>query len=184
MATVNAAIGQANVAIEQARKTIPGKFATAWGELRAGEGAILIAWQLLFSLFPLVVGILSIIGLVLRDPGRQAAIADQITSQFPEQASDLVAFISETRDLGGIFGLISIVGLLWSGSNLFGAMATVFDRFYGVPDRGFIMQRLISFMMMAVYTVLISVSVASTSLTGLLVTAQLTTNATRRQRTP
>jgi membrane protein len=169
VATVNAAIGQANVAIEQARKTTPGKFATAWGELRAGEGAILIAWQLLFSLFPLVVGMLSIVGLVLRDPGRQAAIADQIARQFPEQASDLVAFVSETRDLGGIFGLISIVGLLWSGSNLFGAMATVFDRFYGVPDRGFIMQRLVSFMMMAVYAVLISVSVASTSLTGLLV---------------
>jgi membrane protein len=158
-----------NVVIQQLRKTTPGRFATAWGELRAGEGAILIAWQLLFSLFPLVVGILSIIGLVLRDPVRQAIIAETIANQFPEQASDLVAFISETRDLGGIFGIISVVGLLWSGSALFGAMATVFDRFYGVPDRSFIQQRLISFLMMAVYVVLITVSVASTSLTGFVV---------------
>ena len=30
-----------NVAIAQARKTALGRFATAWGELRAGEGAIL-----------------------------------------------------------------------------------------------------------------------------------------------
>jgi membrane protein len=158
-----------NSTIEQARKTVIGKFVTAWGELRAGEGAILIAWQLLFSLFPLVVGILSIVGLVLRDPGRQAAIADSIARQFPEQAGDLVAFISETRDLGGIFGIISVVGLLWSGSNLFGTMAAVFDRFYGAPDRGFIQQRLIAFLMMAVYAVLVSVSVASSSLTGFLV---------------
>ena len=158
-----------NVVIAQARKTALGKFVTAWGELRADEGAILMAWQLLFSLFPLVVGILSIVGLVLRDPERQAAIAAQIASQFPEQASDLVAFISETRDLSGIYGLISIVWLLWAGSNLFGTMATVFDRFYGAPDRSFVQQRLVSFLMMAVYAVLITVSVASSSLTGLLV---------------
>ena len=106
---------------------------------------------------------------MLRDPERQAAIAASIAQQFPEQAGDLVAFISETRDLGGIFGLVSILLLLWSGSNLFGTMATVFDRFYGVPDRGFFRQRLVSFLMMAVYAVLITISVASTSLTGLLI---------------
>ena len=167
--TVDHAIEQAKRRAEQARKTLPGKFAVAWGELRAGEGAILIAWQLLFSLFPLVVGLLSIVGLVLRDPNRQAAIAASIASQFPEQASDLVAFIAETRDLGGIFGLVSIVGLLWSGSNLFGTMATVFDRFYGVPDRSFVQQRLISFLMMAVYAVLATVSVASSSLSSFVV---------------
>ena len=158
-----------NVAIQQARKTLLGKFVTAWGELNAGEGAILIAWQLLFSLFPLVVGILSIVGLVLRDPEVQVSIADSIARQFPEQAGDLLTFISETRNLGGIFGIVSVVGLLWSGSNLFGTMGTVFDRFYGAPDRGFIQQRLVSFLMMAVYAVLVTVSIASSSLTGFLV---------------
>src|SRR5262245_41773184 len=93
--TVRSSAQSVNVALAQARKTALGRFATAWGELRAGEGAILIAWQLLFSLFPLVIGILSIVGLVLRDPERQAAIAESIAAQFPEQASDLVAFISE-----------------------------------------------------------------------------------------
>ena len=78
---------------------------------------------MLFSLFPLVIGMLSIVGLVLRNPDRQAAIATSISSQFPSQAGDLVSFISETRDLGGIFGIVSIVGLLWSGSNLFSMMA-------------------------------------------------------------
>lgn len=158
-----------NQAIQQARKTSLGQFFTAWGELRAGEGAVLIAWQLLFSLFPLVIGMLSILGLVLRDPELQTSIVESIVQQFPEQAGDLLGFISETRDLGGIFGLVSVVGLLWSGSNLFGTMAMVVDRFYGVSDRGFLMQRVVSFAMMAVYAVLISVSVASSSVTGLLI---------------
>jgi membrane protein len=155
--------------VERARKTSIGRFFTAWGEFRAGEGAILIAWQLLFSLFPLVVGMLSILGMVLRDPERQAQIAAAVTSQFPEQASDLVAFISETRELSGIFGLVSVIALLWTGSNLFGTMATVFDRFYGVPDRTFLLQRMVSFAMMVVYAFLITVSVASASVTGFLV---------------
>jgi membrane protein len=167
--TVRNTTESVNVAIEQARRTVIGKFATAWGELRAGEGAILIAWQLLFSLFPMVIGILSIVGMVLRDPDRLAAIAESIASQFPEQASDLVAIITETRDLSGILGIISVVGLLWTGSNLFGAMATVFNRFYGVPNRGFVQQRMVSFLMMAVYAVLVTISVASASLTGFLV---------------
>jgi membrane protein len=155
--------------LQRARASLAGQFAVNWGGQRAGEGAILIAWQLLFSLFPLVTGLLAIVGLVARDPSRQAAVAQTITSQFPSQADELVAFIGETRDLGGIFGLVSIVGLLWSGANLFSVMASVFNRFYCMPDRGFIRQRLIDFTMMAVYAVLLTVSVGASSVTGVLV---------------
>ena len=158
-----------NLLVERFYRTPLGRFAAAWGELRAGEGAVLIAWQLLFSLFPMVVGMLSIAGLVLRNPERQAALAASISSQFPEQASELLSFITETRDLGGIFGIISVLGLLWSGSNLFGIMATVFDRFYGSEDRTFVAGKVVSFVMMAVYAVLVSVSVASSSVTGLVI---------------
>ena len=155
--------------LQRAQNSLAGRFASNWSELRAGEGAVLIAWQLLFSLFPLMVGLLAIVGLVVRDPDRQATIAQMIASQFPSQASDLVAFIGETRELGGIFGLVSIVGLLWSGASLFSVMASVFDRFYGAPDRTFLWQRLTDFSMMAVYAVLISVSVGASSVTGILV---------------
>ena len=158
-----------DMVLQGAKKTLIIRFATAWGGLRAGEGAILIAWQLLFSLFPLVIGMLSIAGYVLRDPDRLASIANSITSQFPEQASELVAVITETRDLGGIFGIVSVVGLLWSGSNLFGTMGSVFDRFYGATPRSFVGQRVMAFIMMAVYAVLVTVTVTSSSVTGVLV---------------
>jgi membrane protein len=155
--------------VQRARDSLPGRFATNWSELRGGEGAVLIAWQLLFSLFPLVIGLLAIIGLLVRDPSRQTALVDMITSQFPSQAGDLLGFIGETRDLGGIFGIVSIVGLLWSGSSLFSVMATVFDRAYGASDRTFLWQRLTDFSMMAIYAVLLTVSVGASSVTGVLV---------------
>ena len=96
-------------------------------------------------------------------------MASLIVSQFPAQASDLLGFLTEARDLGGIFGIVSVVGLLWSGSNLFGVTAAVFNRFFGASDRGFIRQRLIDFGVMIVYAVLLTVSVGASSITGVLV---------------
>ena len=58
--TIERARPTMNTTVARARKTLVGRFAAAWSEHRAGEGAVLIAWQLLFSLFPLVVGMLSI----------------------------------------------------------------------------------------------------------------------------
>ncbi|MCC6178616.1 MAG: YihY/virulence factor BrkB family protein [Chloroflexi bacterium] len=151
--------------IGRMRRSCIGRFYKRWTSRQAGEGAILIAWQALFSLFPLILGLLSIFGLVLRDPERRAevtqALAGAIASQFPSQLGSLLSFLDQTREIGGLLGIVSLIGLLWSGSNLFGAMGTVFDRVYGAPDRGFVGQRLISFAMMAVYAVLLPLSVAA-----------------------
>src|SRR5215208_7360217 len=52
-------------------------------------GAVLIAWQSLFSLFPLIVGFLAIFSLVLQDPSQRRALADNVAQQFPSQVTDL-----------------------------------------------------------------------------------------------
>ena len=155
--------------LERLTGSLPGRFYAKWSADRAGEGAILIAWQALLSLFPLILGLLSILGYVLRDPEMRESIATAIVSQFPSQVGDLLGFLEETRELGGALGLVSLVGLLWSGSNLFGAMASVFNRFYGVEDRGFISQRLMAFAMIFVYAVLISISVFASGISTFLV---------------
>ncbi|MDP8924572.1 MAG: YihY/virulence factor BrkB family protein [Chloroflexota bacterium] len=155
--------------VDRLNKSLPGRFYAKWSADRAGEGAILIAWQALLSLFPLIVGLLSILGYVLRDDEMRESIVATIVTQFPSQVGDLLGFLEETRELGGILGIISLVGLLWSGSNLFGVMASVFNRFYGAPDRSFIHKRLIAFGMILVYAVLITVSVFASGISTFLV---------------
>ncbi len=155
--------------VERLSGSLPGRFYAKWSADRAADGAILIAWQALLSVFPLILGLLSILGYVLRDPDMRESIVTAIVSQFPSQVGDLLGFLEETRELGGILGLISLVGLLWSGSNLFGVMASVFNRFYGVPDRGFVRQRLLAFGMIFVYAGLISVSVFASGISTFLV---------------
>ena len=121
-------------------------------------GAVLIAWQSLFSLFPLIVGFLAIFSLVLQDPSQRRALAVNVAQQFPSQVTDLLGFMEETRQLGGLLGLISAAGLIWSGFWLFDTMAFVFNRFYRVPDRSYLAEMVMALTMMAVYVVLITVS--------------------------
>jgi membrane protein len=147
--------------LERIKQSPVGRFYAKYTEDRADEGAILIAWQALFSLFPMIVGMFAILGLVVRNEEARGAVTDAVAGAFPEQAGDLVSFIEETREIGGPLAAVSLIGLLWTGSALFGQMATVFNRFYDAEERGFIGQRLMAFMMMAVYLVLIVVSVGA-----------------------
>lgn len=147
--------------LERIKQSGVGRFYAKYSADRADEGAILVAWQALFSLFPMLVGMLAILGLVVRNEEARGAVTDAVAGAFPEQAGDLVSFIEETRELGGPLAIVGLLGLLWTGSALFGQMGVVFNRFYDAPERGFIGQRLMAFGMMAVYLVLIVVSVAA-----------------------
>jgi membrane protein len=146
-----------------------GRFYAKFSADLASYGAMLIAWQSLFSLFPLIVGFLAIFGLVLRDPAQRAALAANVADQFPSQVTDLLSFMEETRELGGLLGIASAVGLLWSGFWLFDTMAFVFNRFYGAPDRDYRGEIVMSLTMMVVYFILITVSVLATGISTFLV---------------
>ena len=136
-----------------------GRFYAKFSADQAVNGAVQIAWQALFSSFPLILGLLGLFGLVLRDPEQRRWLADIAASQFPSQVGDLLGFIEETRELGGLLGLASLVGLAWSGYWLFQTMALVFNHFYGAPDRSFREQVIMALTMMAVYAALVPVSV-------------------------
>ncbi len=139
-----------------------GRFYAKFSGDLASYWAMLIAWQSLFTLFPLLAGLLAGFGLVLRDPLQRAALADSVAAQFPTQVTDLLSFMEETRELGGLLAVVSIVGLVWSGFWLFDTMAFVFNHFYGAPDRGYLGQVVMALTMMGVYIVLIAVSVVTT----------------------
>lgn len=155
--------------IERFRNSSAGRFYAKFSADLATYWAMLIAWQSLFSLFPALAGMLAIFGLVLRDPAQRAALAENIAHQFPSQVTDLLTFMEETRELGGLLAVASAVGLVWSGYWLFDTMAFVFNHFYGAPDRGYVGQVVMALTMMAVYVVLIAVSVVTSGISTYLV---------------
>lgn len=129
----------------------------------------MIAWQLLFSLFPIILGMLGLFGLFMRDPDRQHALAAGIADTFPDQFADLLAFIEQTREASGLLGLVSLVGLAWGGYWLFTSMEFVFNRFYGVANRNLLGQAWMALVMTSVYAVLMTVSVIASEIPPLLI---------------
>lgn len=143
------------------RQSALGRFFTKFSADEASFGAILIAWQSLLSLFPIIIAALAIFSLFVRDPQQRDQLVSGIQSQFPAEADPMLAFLDETRDIGGLLGIAGFLGLLWTGSNLFGTMAHVFNRFYAAEARGFIRQRLMALMMTAIFVVLMIFAVAA-----------------------
>jgi membrane protein len=146
-----------------------GRFAAKLNADSAMTGAIQIAWQAMFSSFPLILGLLGLFGLVLRDPSQRLGLAEAMASVFPSQVGDLLGFIEETHELSGLLGLASLVGLVWSGYWLFQTLELVFNHFYGAPDRGIRQQVVMAVLMMGLYAALFTLSVLASFAANFLV---------------
>jgi membrane protein len=123
--------------------------------------ATLIAWNALFAFFPIVLVTITVVGIVLQDPGVKQTIEHQIDAIFPTcrqvsggQSCGIVDALNSFRRRTGIYGVIGMAGLLWGGSGLFGAMDQAMGSLYPCKPRDFIPQKLMSFGMILLFTVL------------------------------
>ncbi len=126
---------------------------------RAPNLAVLLAWGTLNTLFPLALGILAIAGFVLRDQQRLDQLTGTLFAVLPQEAATTLSnILTTTRQNAGTASIVSILLLLFSGSNFFANMEMVFDIVYHVPDRNIVMQRLLAVIMLLIVTALLLVS--------------------------
>jgi membrane protein len=105
-----------------------------------------IAWGLLNTLLPLLLGMLSVLGLLFGNAVAATAVEGTLYTMLPPQVTSVVHdSLVSMEQAAGLAGLISLGLLLFSGSNLFVTLESVFDVAYHVPERGLIKQRLVSF---------------------------------------
>lgn len=127
----------------------------AWrgvGELYNSDGlthAASIAYYALLSLFPFLLLVLSILGMVTADSDARDAVVRFIFRYFPRQfdfmTGQLDAFRGQTLRLG-VGGLLA---LTWASLGVFNAVSSAIDHAWGVERRrSFLMHRLMSFLMM------------------------------------
>ena len=137
---------------------------------RGGSQAVLIAWNALTTIFPIALALVAIGGVILGVAGISAdKIASLVANLFPpEQQHAAVDAINGLKQQTGLIGLFAIVGFLWAGSALFGAMEEAFGAVYGTEGRPFVRQKLMALAMMGLFTVLAVVAVASSTVQSLL----------------
>src|SRR4030081_2624694 len=148
-------------------ETVPGRVIRKFLEDQAPNWAVLIAWNALFAMFPIVVFAAAVIGFVVDKFGvASKAFYDYLLQAIPNADAKSAAADSlyHFQKQQGILLIIGLVGLLWGGSALFGAMEQAFAVIYHTKPRDFIPQKLVAFGMVFLFTVLVGIAVATSAL--------------------
>jgi membrane protein len=133
-----------------------GQLVRRYGADRADLLAGGVAFNTLFSMFPIILGVLAVVGLIFRGPDAQAAARSYVLSAVPANTTaGVLQAIDSASHNSGLLSVLSLVGLLWAGSGLFGALEATFNRIYGVPSRSFVRQKLMSAGMMLLFAFLV-----------------------------
>ena len=91
-----------------------------------------IAYYSFLSLFPLLLGAIAILGFFLPSELIQSQLLDFFEQNLPSSIDFIRTNIDSIIRARGQLGVISLIGLLWSGSAIFGAIGRVVNHAWGI----------------------------------------------------
>jgi len=155
--------------------SLPGRVIQKFLEDQAPNWAVLIAWNTLFAVFPIVVFLAAVLGIVASLIGETKQVACNAVGGSQLSALDcplLTALPSQTvsgafeaikhfEAQKGLLIVIGVLGLLWGGSALFGAMEQAFAVIYHTKPREFLPQKIMSIGMIFLLTVFGGIAIVS-----------------------
>jgi len=132
----------------------------------ASRQAAAIAYHVLLSLFPLILFLASVAGLVLRDDELRADFVTALADALPVTESGADEIDSALRGVSanaGTIGLISLVTLLWTASGMMAAIRGSLDAIaHDAQGRPFARGKIVDLIMLAGAAVLLSASAGLT----------------------
>ena len=157
-------------------RSLPVRVVKRYLDAQGPNWGTLIAWNALFAFFPIVLVTITVLGLVLQDSGVKDSLEHQIAAAFPNCRQQLatgahceiVDALNDFKQKTGVLAIVGLAGLFWSGSALFGAMDQALSGLSGCKSRDFVPQKLMSFGMILLFTVLTVPLILSGSLLSLL----------------
>jgi membrane protein len=149
-------------------RSYPGRLIGAFGSSQAGNYASGLAFNAFLSMFPLILGLLSILGFATQSSSTSNHVRDAILSYFPSDANNgLTAAFEGIKQHPGLLGVVGIVGLLWSGSSLFTSMEFSLGMVIGTRQRPFLRQRGMALVMTILFVISLVTTVGVNSLVAL-----------------
>ena len=110
--------------------------------------AAAISFYALFSLFPLILAMISVSGFILGSPLREASLSSTISQVIPVSAefiAETIQGVVRTRTFTGVAG---IIGLIAAATAVFAAIRKGVNAAWGVTrSRPFLHERLIDFLL-------------------------------------
>jgi membrane protein len=154
-----------------AGRTLGGRVVRRVIEDRATSQAVLIAWSLLQTLFPVALTVTTVLGLMLNSVGLGSQVVIQaLAAAIPDQAGQqqVLTALAAVHTRTGLLAALALAGFLWSASSLFGSMEQAFDGIFDVPVRPLVRQKLMAVAMMLILVVFAGLAIATSSLLPLL----------------
>lgn len=128
-----------------------------------------LAFNAFLTMFPIVLGLFAILGLVLHDRSTFREVEHVVVQAFPvETRGAVLGTLQDARTHAGTLGLISVAGLLWSGTALFASLEFALNQIYRVGGRNPIRQRLAGLRLIVVFAIAIVLAVALNAAIGFL----------------
>ena len=133
-----------------------------------------LAFNILTAIFPILIALLAIFGLVVGSlaPGSEQQLITGIQNAFPQQiqAGHLLqpVFNSLNRNAGPLL-IIAVLTALFGGSRLFVTLEGYFDIIYHTRPRNVIRQNIMAFVMLLLFIVLVPIIVFGAALPALVV---------------
>ena len=129
----------------------------------AQDLAAVIAFWAFFSIFPLLIGVISLAGYFLESVQLQARIDEVVGNMFPGSASLIRDNIEAVVRLRGAMSWVGIIGLLWTASKGFGAITRAVNRaLEAKPTHSPLLSKLRYFFMAVAVSILVILSIGIT----------------------
>ena len=91
-----------------------------------------VAYYALFSLFPLLIGVMAIISIFVGLEDVEDQFTEFASGYLPGSEELIQGNLETVRRLRGALGILALLGLFWSGSAIFGAISRVVNRAWDV----------------------------------------------------
>lgn len=149
-------------------RSYPGRLIGSFGSSQAGNYASGLAFNAFLSMFPLILGLLAILGFVTQSASTRATVLSALLGFFPASAhQELVKAFTGVQQHSGLFGVISVIGLVWSGGSLFTSMEFALGMVMGARQRTFLRQRGMALVLTVLFVLSLVVTVAVNALVAL-----------------
>ncbi|MFW6150074.1 MAG: YihY/virulence factor BrkB family protein [Chloroflexota bacterium] len=126
--------------------------------------AAAVSYYVLFSLFPLALAAIAVMGFMLSAPEAEARVLEAMSNLLPVSQEFILSTVRGVVRARGATGIVAFVGLLVAGMSVFNALRRALNAAWGVRQpRPFVYARLFDFAMMLATGLLLIVSITLTT---------------------
>ena len=150
------------------RSWLPVRVISAYGASQASNYAAALAFAGFLAMFPMMLGALAIVGMLIRDPATEERFATLLVQLFPNTAqAQLMDALRGVKQSAGWMGLISLGGLIWSASGIFSTMEFALTQIFGTKQRDMLRQKAMGFVMIFLLVIAIAATVGANAIAAL-----------------